>query len=399
MKIRRFLAFLAALLCFAAAALGEGVTLRTVTCFGGTDPAAEAYQSLLREYEEKTGNRIADASSSSDESWKKSVLRDFAVGDEPDLLFFFAAGGDSAPILSRVMPIRTINEAYPGLDLPEVQALEESDGLVYAIPAHGYWEGLYLRTDLFEQYGAPVPETWDDLLEDIRIFRENGVVPIAASLSDIPHYLVEMALLACAPAEEQQARPAGYDGVPDSWLRAMEVIRELVLAGAFPENTLTTNDTAMMELFTSGKAAMRIDGSWLAESLSPEMMNRLRAVPMPRRDGGPQENCIGGMSMGFYLTRKAWNSERKRDAAVDLLAFLTSGENLLRLSNSAVSGTLLDSVRKIEANCTFLSPLQDAMNQDARECWLLECVPAVAEGSMTPEECWRAVMNRNPFDQ
>ena len=399
MSIRKGL-ILCLLLCLCAAARGEGVTLRTVTCFGGTDPAAEAYQGILRDYEESTGNRVSDSSSPSDESWKKNVLRDFAVGNEPDLLFFFAAGGDSAPILSRVVPIRTINEAYPDLNLPEIRALEEADGLVYAIPAHGFWEGVYLRTDLFEQYHAPMPDTWEALLEDIRIFRENGIVPIAVSLSDIPHYLAEMVLLSCASAGEQQARPVSFDQVPASWIRAMEVIRELYLAGAFSDDALTANDTGMLDLFTSGGAAMRIDGSWMAESLSPDLMNKLRAVPMPLREtAGPQTNCIGGMSMGFYLTRKAWNSQVKRDAAVDLLSWLTRDENLVQLANSSVTGKLLESVQEMEERCSLLSPLQDAMNQDARECWLLECIPAVAEGTLSPEECWRKVMEHKPFGE
>ena len=34
----------------------------------------------------------------------------------------------------------------------------------------------------------------------------------------------------------------------------------------------------------------------------------------------------------------------------------------------------------------MVSPLQDAMNKNAREAWLLECIPAVAEGTMTAEE-------------
>ena len=38
------------------------------------------------------------------------------------------------------------------------------------------------------------------------------------------------------------------------------------------------------------------------------------------------------------------------------------------------------------------------MNKDARATWLLDCVPAVAEGRMTPEACWESVMALSPFD-
>ena len=45
----------------------------------------------------------------------------------------------------------------------------------------------------------------------------------------------------------------------------------------------------------------------------------------------------------------------------------------------------------------MLSPLQDSMSKNAREAWLLECIPAVADGSMTAEQCWEKVMALSPF--
>ena len=198
MKLKRIQALLLAVMMAAccASCAAEGITLRTVSCFAGDDSAAGVYVDILNRYESVSGNTVRDTSSTSDEAWKNSVLNDFAAGNEPDILFFFAAGADSAPLLSRVVPLDEINAAYPMVRLTENDALRESDGKIYAVPVRGYWEGLYVHTDLFEKYGAPLPEDWPSLLEAIRIFRKNGIVPIAVSLSDIPHYLAEMALLA-----------------------------------------------------------------------------------------------------------------------------------------------------------------------------------------------------------
>ena len=395
----KWIAFaLAAALALSGTAAAEGgVTLRTVSCFAGTDSAAETYVEILRQFEAETGNTVTDQSSTSDEAWKTAVLKDFAAGNEPDILFFFAAGADSAPILSRVVSLEEINAAYPDLRLRENEALRENDGKVYAVPVRGFWEGLYVHTDLFERYGAPLPEDWDSLLEAIRIFRENGIIPIAVSLSDIPHYLAEMALLACASREELQARPATYEEVPASWVEAMGVIRELAEAGAFAENAGSTYESASTALFLSKQAAMQLDGSWLASSFSPEMMNTLAVLPMPKRHGGgTADSYLGGVSMGFYLTRRAWDSSR-RDAAAALFAELTGEESVRRLGNSTLAGKLLDSAEKLREGRNMTGPLQDAMNNQAREAWLLECIPAVAEGTMTPEECWRRVMALNPF--
>ena len=377
----------------------EGITLRTVSCFAGDDSAAEAYVEILKRYESETGNTVRDTSSTSSEAWKTSVLNDFAAGKEPDVLFFFAAGADSLPLLSRVVPLDEINREYPELRLTENEALREADGKIYAVPVRGYWEGLYVHTDLFEQYGAPLPEDWESLMEAIRIFRKNGIIPIAVSLSDIPHYLAEMALLACAGREEQQARPRSAEEVPESWREAMRVIRELAESGAFADNAAATYESASTALFLEKKAAMQFDGSWFASSISPLQMDTVAVLPMPRRDGNGTSDCyIGGVSMGFYLTRRAWNSGR-RDAAVRLLAALTGADSLQRLGNTTLAGKLQASADKMRADRNMVSPLQDAMNKNAREVWLLECIPAVAEGSMTAEQCWEKVMALSPFGE
>ena len=398
MRAKRWAAAAMALLMFPFAGKAEGgVTLRTVSCFAGLDGSAGEYVEILQRYESETGNTVLDSSSTSDEAWKTAVLKDFAAGNEPDILFFFAAGADSAPLLSRVVSLEEINKAYPELNLPENEALREADGKVYAVPVRGYWEGLYVHTDLFEQYGAPLPKDWPSLLEAIRIFRENGIIPISVSLSDIPHYLAEMSVLACASREEQQARPKTFEDVPASWLEAMGVIRELAEAGAFADNAGSTYESASTEQFLNKQAAMQMDGSWMDSAFPAGMMDTLAVLPMPRRDGEGAADCyLGGVSMGFYLTRRAWES-RHRDAAVKLLAELTNEESIRELGSSSLSGRLLDSAEDMRAGRQMVSPLQDAMNSKAREAWLLECIPAVAEGTMTPEECWRRVMALNPF--
>ena len=402
MQIRKWIAAAAALLLAAFAGTGSaegGVTLRTISCFAGLDGSAEEYVAILQRYESETGNTVIDNSSTTDEAWKTAILKDFAAGNEPDILFFFAAGADSAPILSRVVSLEEINNAYPDMNLPENDILREPDGKVYAVPVRGYWEGLYVHTDLFEEYNAPLPKDWASLLEAIRIFRENGIVPIAVSLSDIPHYLAEMSVLACATREEQQARPKTFEEVPASWLEAMNVIRELAEAGAFADNAGSTYESASTDLFLNKKAAMQMDGSWLESAFSYGMMDTLRVMPMPLRNGDGASDCyLGGVSMGFYLTRRAWESGR-RDAAVALLKELTSEESIRELGSSSLSGRLLDSAEDMQAGRHMVSPLQDAMNNQAREVWLLECIPAVAEGRMTPEECWRRVMALNPFGE
>ncbi len=397
--MRRWISLLTSLLLLLTPGLGEGIILHTVSSFAGSDSAAGAYVDILKAYEAESGNIVLDVSAVSDEAWKTGVLQDFAAGNEPDILFFFAAGADSAPILSRVVPVEEINEAYPELNLPENDALRESDGRVYAVPVRAFWEGLFVNVDVFEALDVPLPADWDSFCHAIRVFRENGVVPIAISLSDIPHYLVEFALLACASPEDLRARPRSLGQVPASWFEAMALIYELAEMGAFADNAFATNESASTALFRDKKAAMQIDGSWLVSSLPSESIASTMVLPVPVRSGtGWAENCIGGVSMGFYLTRRAWRSGR-RDAAAALLGMLTREESIRRLGYSGLKGALIDSAEEMLHGRGLIGPLQDAMDQSAREVWLLECVPAVAEGRMTPSECWERVMALHPFGE
>ena len=392
---RLFVILLTCLLC--AGACAEGVTLRTVSCFAGEDAAAVAYAGLLNAYEEQTGNRVEDDSATSDEGWKSRVLSDFAVGNEPDVLFFFACSADSAPILRKMVPIAEINAAYPELALTESDILREADGNIYAIPARPYYEGLFVNTDLFDQLSLPLPETWAQLEDAVAAFNAAGIVPIAASLSDIPHYLAECAVLACATPEEYAARPSGIDEVPESWVEGMALIRRLYELGAFPKDALHTSEAVTSALFREKKAAMQFDGSWFANTIHESAMDTTAVLPVPPVNGGGA--VIGGVSMGFYLTRRAWDDPATRDAAVGLLAFLTSRENAALLGAEQTSGALRASAQALmDGALAVLGPLQDAMNKNAREMWLLGCVPAVAEGRMSPEECWRAVMALSPFE-
>lgn len=379
----------------------QGVTLETVSCFAGTDASAAAYVELLKDFEIKTGNRVRDTSATSDEAWKASVLYDFAAGNEPDVLFFFAANADSAPILSRVVPIAEINAAYPGLALTENAALAEADGKVYAIPSRPFWEGLFVNTDLFEQYELDLPTDWEKFKTAVHRFQEVGIVPISVSLSDIPHYLAEFSILASGSPEAHMQRPKSLDEVPQAWYQGMELIAVLYEMGAFAQNVNATTEPVTSQLFLSKKAAMQIDGSWFVNSIPPASMDTTVVMPFPAYSEEADETVIvGGMSMGFYLTRKAWEDEEKRDAAVQLLAHLTSADSAARIGGLRYSAKLMESANEMINNARYMvSPIQDAMTKESREAWLLGCISAVAEGSMSARECWEKVFALQPFAQ
>lgn len=384
----------------AAPGLAKGVTLKTTSTFAGADAAAEIYVNMLKVWQEKTGNTVVDTSATSSETWKNGVLNDFAAGNEADVLFFFAKTTDSNPILQKVVPISEINAAYPDLHLLEDPAIAEEDGVVYAIPVRPFWEGLFCNTDLFEAHGLELPTTWEKLETAIKKFNEVGIVPISVSLGDVPHYIVEFCILSAGPPEDYMARPAKGEPVPQSWTDGMRLLRRLYQLSAFPTDVTATTQSATSQMFREKRAAMQIDGSWFANGIPVENMNTTIVLPFPgyAEDAAPSV-CISGVSMGFYVSRAAWEDPAKRDAAVDLLALLTTGDNAAALSGYSFFGRLQESANQmIETSTTMNPPIQDAMDPEARAYWF-SSIPGIVEGATDPAGMWAQVMAMDPFRQ
>jgi raffinose/stachyose/melibiose transport system substrate-binding protein len=97
-----------------APAAAEPVSLTVVTSYGGDDGNRANYEAALAGYEAETGNKVLDASATSNEEWKAKVMTDFETGTEPDVLFYFN-GNDSDAIVSagKVVSLDEIRAAYP----------------------------------------------------------------------------------------------------------------------------------------------------------------------------------------------------------------------------------------------------------------------------------------------
>ena len=79
-------------------------------------------------------------------------------------------------------------------------------------------------------------------------------------------------------------------------------------AGYFPENTLTATDAETVAMFGDGEAAFLIDGSWKVGYFSknyPTKVQNFLVSYVPGKGERPASHAIGGISMGYFITRKA----------------------------------------------------------------------------------------------
>ena len=378
------------------------VTLKTVSMFGGTDPNKETYdainQEVMDQYDYIT---IEDNSQTSDEEWKAQVNADFSVGNEPDVIQFFTdATADSIIATDKIVSIEDIRAEYPDyakdtLD-SALSAAANTDGVERAVPTTGYWEGLYCNKDLFDQYNLELPTDWASMEKAIKTFKNNGIIPIACSLNNVPHYWIEFLMLYAAGVDEYTSVPTT---APEGWVKGIEMFKTLRDMGAFPEDTDTVDDAYTGQLFRDKQAAMQLDGSWYAgniEDTDNTVVIAFPGVPDQKAEAG---SLVGGISSGFYITKKAWDDPDKRDAAVKFVMAHTCQAGVQRyweataaVSQAAVEVTPVDgatpfaqSIAAYTSGASAIVAPTDSRIGDAYKT-LVSDIVKVSTGAMSAED-------------
>ena len=378
------------------------VTLKTVSMFGGTDPQAEVYQGINEQFmKDNDWVTIEDDSQSSDEEWKASVAADFAVGNEPDVIQFFTdATANDVLAANKFVTIEEIQKEYPeyaqDIKADALAITANPDGVQRAVPTTGYWEGLFCNKDLFDQYDLELPTDWASMETAIETFKENDIIPIACSLNNVPHYWIEFLMLYASGVDEYTSIPTS---APEGWVKGLEMFKTLRDMGAFPEDTDTVDDAYTGQLFRDKKAAMQLDGSWYAgniEDTDNTVVIAFPGVPDQKAEAG---SLVGGISSGFYITKKAWEDPDKRDAAVKFVMAHTCQAGVQRyweatgaVSQAAVEVTPVEgatpfaqSIAEYTSNATAIVAPTDSRIGDAYKTLVVEIVK-VSTGAMSAEE-------------
>ena len=127
---------------------------------------------------------------------------------------------------------------------------------------------------------------------------------------------------------------------------------------------------------------------------------------VPGKGDRPATDAVGGISMGYFITRKAWEDPAKQAAAVEFVKQLTSDETLstfvttevTALKNGATPSGLnaiQEAAAKCNANITgVVGAVQDTITAEAKGD-LFGNVQKVVTGQMTAAEAVESAMKLN----
>ena len=394
----------------------KSVKLSVTTTYAGEDTNAQNYKDAVAAWESKTGNKVDDSSATSDETFKSRITTDFETGSEPDVLFFFN-GVDSNQFVEqgKVVSVDEIRKEYPDYASnmkDDMLGASPVDGKNYSIPVNGFWEGMFVNKEVLKKAGVDVPTkdtTWDEFLQMCEKIKKAGYTPIAASLLEIPHYWFEYSIYNFDSPTTHNTVPAKVDDAAGkAWVSGLEDIKTLYEKGYFPANTLTAKDDETFQLFTDDKAAFLCDGSWKVGGIESAVKDpeNYTVTYVPGKGDRKSTDIIGGISMGYYITKKAWDDPEKRAAAVDFVEYMTSDEMVSKFAGTGVTAlkngtTPADNMTALSkdavtfsAGVTAISPaVQDNLSEAVRKPIFGE-MSSIVQGKTAVKDAVQAVIDK-----
>lgn len=385
-----------------------GVEITVVSPFEVGDSNHENYVAAYTAFEEESGNVVVDESATPNEEWKKQILARFDDGSEPDVLFFFTgADADSLVKGEKVVSLEKIRREYPEYASNMKDSLipvSPSDGRQYAVPVNGYWEGLYVNVRVLEACGVEVPGneyTWDQFLVDCQKIKDAGYVPISCSLGEIPHYWFEYCTFNNGTlSTHAQVPESSSDSVGQAWAAGLADIKDLYVRGFFPEETTTMTDDEASQLFIGNESAFLLDGTWKLGWIqqNAEDVDDFTVTYVPAKNERLPTEIIGGLSMGYYITRQAWDDPEKREACVEFVMAMTTDEVVSSFGALSITAlkegttppsdadSLVMAALAMTRGCTgIVAAAQDGLATEARDA-LFADVKRIVTGEITPEE-------------
>jgi raffinose/stachyose/melibiose transport system substrate-binding protein len=369
------------------------VTKETIQLFKDSHPSINLIEELDTEYDTKF----------------KTVM---ASGDLPDVFVMRTSWINELVALEAIKPLDSMinsDTAYKSIFTDSAFNNCVYNGQIYAAPVSVDINSvLFWNKALFDKYNLSFPKDWNDLLNVIKVFNANGIIPIA--MGNKATWVAESSYLGLFVARiggidyaNRLFREGNAKFTDPPFVEALTRMRELVEARAFNSDFASIDNFQQRVLYGSGQTAMIADGSFgltvLLQNTTPEVLadTHVNVFPIIPSQNGHPAAVDGGSGWGWNYNAKLTGDKEK--AAQDFVK-LGSGANWgKRLYETAQmlfpmqgvaydTNKLSDLFKKTVAAVEGvpITPVPDQVLPAQVETELEACVAAVLIGTMTPQD-------------
>ncbi|WP_249902226.1 extracellular solute-binding protein [Paenibacillus sp. PK3_47] len=297
-------------------------------------PLLAIYEEVVQEYQKDHPNVKVNFEGLDQTIHREQKLKNEMVTGTPPDMFVLFGGAEIEPYVrsNRLMDLTDFVMENGLRNQFSDLHLWTFDNHIYGLPIEGNAEPLYFNKTLFNKLGIKIPETVDELDSAVRKLKNAGVIPFALGNEDrwpaliFAHYLMDR----YAGPELIQKLVTGEDHATfqnTAYSQAFRHLEKWIGEGAFSPSSNDLSPENAVKLFTSGQAAMYLNGNWDINLFSgneapPGFQNEVGVIPFPALAKGTEPSIAGGYTIGIGLSSSLTGA--KREAALELMkAFYT----------------------------------------------------------------------------
>lgn len=260
------------------------------------------------------------------EAYKTKIAAEFAGKAAGIDVFYYWGAGMARKLVEadKLLPIdEYITDEVKSKLLAGSTSAFEFDGKLYSLPSFSWYMTLFCNQELFDKAGVKLPSNYEELLVACEKLKElEGITPIAAGAKDGWNAAFMYQALAMrevgADKVNQMLRKEVPFGEDKGYENAAKKVLQLYEMGAFGKNPLESSNDDSNTAFLSGKAAMRIMGSWFANQVYTDSSTTIDpknvvACQLPMvTDNGKESDYCGGFVESFWVNK---NTKYAKEAA------------------------------------------------------------------------------------
>ena len=286
-----------------------------------------AYAPLVKKFESDNPGTTVKVTAFPYEQYRDKVLVAMKGGTGPDVLALdqvwmaeFAAGGLISPLDDQLASSKAIKQSdfFTG-----AWASNQYQGKTYGVPLNAdVWEQMYYNADMFRAAGlnpdAP-PTTWDgwkQAADKLTKAPDQFGMSLIGCKGETSVVLTD-SLLFSNGGKVVDGDHAAFNSPED--VQALDQYKKL--AADAPAGTSGTCEQDAVGRFTSGKAAMLLDGSWQQDTMKTAAKFDWRIAVPPAPDGKKFVGALGGFNLAMNAKTKS------SDLAFKWMEFMSQPDN------------------------------------------------------------------------
>ncbi|MDA3957579.1 ABC transporter substrate-binding protein [Oceanispirochaeta sp.] len=255
-------------------------------------------------------------------------------------------------------------KSYLEYVLPEAVESGSYGGKVNGVVFNALYQGVYYNKDLFKKYNVKVPQTQNELLAAVEIFKANGIIPFETHFADtwsIGNMTMQFAindLFRDTPDWGDQFRAGKVNYVDSEKWKSIYQYNKLLFDNTWTDEAFSIQQNMADARMVQGMAAMKVSGSWSIQNfLDVDPDFNFGVFPFPNQFG--EAKLIYEPNITFMVSGKTKYAEAV-DQVLELI--LSNKELALKIYDQTKTAPMLAGITP-----TFTNPSQSDIDKYVAE--------------------------------